>query len=102
MTAPSDLVGTNGDATVRCARCGADAKPGGHCGSCGAFTTANRDAETHGLTRFRSGQSSPLDIRARDEHVRTLVAAKGGEDQVSPVLRPQLVDLAQVIQLRDA
>jgi hypothetical protein len=103
MNEPTMDVGqTDGVDTVPCPQCGVEGKPGGHCSKCGGFMPANKAAETHGLSRWQGGKSTPLDIQARDEHVKNLLADKGGATECSAVLQPQLVDLAQAIQLRDA
>jgi hypothetical protein len=94
---------TSGGETVRCSRCGFESVPAGrHCPKCGAFTLQNRCAVTHGLSRFRGGLSTPLDLRQRDATAAAVLADKGGPTEVSAVVRPQVLDFAQAIQLRDA
>jgi hypothetical protein len=38
----------------------------GNCAACGAFLPGNSAALVHGLSRFRDGHPSPLDVRERD------------------------------------
>src|SRR5258708_21712136 len=101
---PSDPIQTNGTSTVRrCRRCGAETRTGvDRCVGCGSFVVGTQAALVHRLSRLRGGPSTPLDVSAPDAQIADFVAHKGGDTNLPAVLRPQLLDLAQAIQLRDA
>ena len=83
--------------SVRCSRCGSEVSPATNCSRCGAFLPGNEANLRHGLRRYQTDGTLPIELAEQIRRFREeLVADQGGETEMTAVRRgmvDKLVDL---------